>query len=154
MKIKILLLMLLLFLPVTFADTYLVDTVKTCDGMVLVNMYYDEPYNFIGCKENGWFYECPCAKDMKIILNSTITKREKIIVEYYINSYKDPNSRVTKEIYVEPTQADEKKIEYEIKLEKRNLILVVIIVLTILSIISVATGVYLKKMYIRLKMED
>jgi hypothetical protein len=154
-KILFLMVIILLFSNIAVADDYLVDIIPTCKGFVRARMYYDKPYNFVDCNlaEDG-FYECPCTKNKKIFLNTTIEKRTKVVLEYYLNQYKNDKYRYTKEFFIEPSIEDEKTINYQIKMEKQKLILIILSVLSIVLILLFLFIYLIRKWYIKVLSED
>jgi len=145
---------MILCLPLVLADSYVIDTIPTCDGFVKARMYTSEPYTFINCVYNGFMYECPCAKNLKIILNATIEKEEKVVLEYFTRKYEDGISRKTRTYKITQSDVDKKDIEYKIKVEKRNVMAILISVGLLLGIIIGSSILLFKKWYDKIKSEE
>jgi hypothetical protein len=116
--------------------------------------YFNEAYNFIGCKLDDGIYLCPCARNKKIVLNTTIEEKHKVLVEYYINKYGDATNRITNEYWLTPSDADEQEIKDKIKLERRYFIIIILSILSIVGLIVFVLFILFKKWYNKLMSED
>jgi len=145
---------LMFILPLVSADTYTITTVPKCDGFIHVRMYFDEPYNFLGCKLDDGIYLCPCAKNKKVVLNTTIEYKHKVVVEYYLNEYKNGANRITNTYWITPSSADEKEKEAQIKLERKYFAIIIISILSIVGLISFVVFILFRRWYKKLISED
>ena len=158
-KLKVLKYVLILIMVFTLlvkfgvADTYTIDTISTCNGFIKARMYHDD-YNFIDCKLVDDMYNCPCSKNRKLILNTTIEGPKKVVYEFYPTDYNDPGSRVTREKFIDPSQKDIKKFEAAMSLEKRTFMIIVLVVLSIVGAIMFGVFLLLRKWYLKIKYED
>jgi hypothetical protein len=128
------------------AEKFEVFTVPKCDGYIQVS----SPIQIANCKLVGNLYQCPCAANQRVIAEGVITKQEKIIVEYYTEKYKNGAYRITKELFINPTQQSQEEAKALSEAEKKALVTAISIPIVIVGIIllfAIAFGYkYYKKL--------
>ena len=75
------------------------------------------------------------SENKKIYLEGNIKKEEKIIVEYYLEKYKDDGSRITNEYYINPTMKDNEEVKAINQLEQKKINIMIICIVSIIIVI-------------------
>jgi len=149
----------LLLSVIASATTFDLGRIEKCEGVIKVKAYTDIPYTVNQCDYKGWVYECPCAVNYKLNLNSNIVVKTKVMVEYNLK-LNDGSSRQTYELWLAPEPLTSHEMEEKNGIEgfptitKEQTTIFAIIGIVVLLIIVFSILLLIKYIFNKLKSED